>query len=77
MCSSFVGLVGGRQRVNIGSSCLRNGTILHQFMHVLGFWHEHTRYDRNDYVMVLQQNIKPGIIVSCDMLFFQSLILVI
>ncbi|XP_019631582.1 PREDICTED: zinc metalloproteinase nas-14-like [Branchiostoma belcheri] len=32
------------------------GTILHELMHVVGFWHEHQRPDRDDYVTIRLQN---------------------
>lgn len=36
------------------------GEITHEVMHILGFSHEHTRPDRDRYVTVLWDNIKPG-----------------
>ena len=33
-------------------------TIQHEFMHAMGFEHEHTRPDRNQYVAILTQNIE-------------------
>jgi hypothetical protein len=51
-CGSFVGRTSGNsQDVTLnGSGCLFRGTIQHEFLHALGFWHEHSRNDRNDYV---------------------------
>lgn len=34
--------------------------IVHEWMHVLGFYHEHARPDRNTYVTINFQNILPG-----------------
>lgn len=62
-CWSSVGKQGGRQSVNLqGNVCLRNqiGTAIHEMMHALGFTHEQNRYERDDYVDVLWENIKPG-----------------
>ncbi|CAM9876862.1 unnamed protein product [Lampetra planeri] len=35
------------------------GVVLHEFMHALGFHHEHCRSDRDDHVLVLSDNIDP------------------
>ncbi|XP_039437409.1 hatching enzyme 1.2-like [Culex pipiens pallens] len=65
-CWSTVGRAGGKQILNLqSSSCLkRAGTILHELMHVLGFFHEHTRYDRDRYVNVNMQNVKPDSVTN-------------
>lgn len=48
------------QMVVLGYDCLSQGDIAHEIMHVLGFSHEHTRPDRDRYITVLWENIKPG-----------------
>ena len=35
-----------------------SGTILHEFIHAWGFYHEHNRPDRNKYVKVYEESIK-------------------
>ncbi|CAM9097849.1 unnamed protein product [Lampetra planeri] len=35
------------------------GVVLHEFMHALGFHHEHCRSDRDDHILVLSHNAKP------------------
>ena len=53
---------GGEQVVNLAfPSCIgAKGTIAHELMHALGFYHEHTRPDRNDYVIIDFDNIEQG-----------------
>merc|ERR1712001_518769 len=60
--SNHLGMEGiGMQKVNIENpGCTRTGTIVHEFIHALGFWHEHVRPDRDNYVRILWDNIKPG-----------------
>ncbi|XP_050353324.1 uncharacterized protein LOC126775428 [Nymphalis io] len=50
----------GVQMVVFGYDCLSQGEIAHEVMHVLGFSHEHTRPDRDRYITILYENIKPG-----------------
>nr|XP_040039993.1 meprin A subunit beta-like [Gasterosteus aculeatus aculeatus] len=60
-CSSFVGNQhAGKQRLSIGNNCDRLGTVEHEFLHALGFWHEQSRADRDDYVNIMWDRIKPG-----------------
>ncbi|XP_063745005.1 astacin-like metalloendopeptidase [Eleginops maclovinus] len=58
-CGSYVGFIGGEQQVFMGTRCIL-GNIVHEILHALGFHHEHTRMDRDKYVIVLQQNIMEG-----------------
>lgn len=60
-CSSFIGRIGGAQRMSLASGCVtRHGTIMHEFLHALGFYHEQSRGDRDEFVRVNYDNIIPG-----------------
>uniref|UniRef100_A0A8D3CVN6 Meprin A subunit n=1 Tax=Scophthalmus maximus TaxID=52904 RepID=A0A8D3CVN6_SCOMX len=50
----------GKQRLSIGSNCDRIATIEHEFLHALGFWHEQSRADRDDYVKIMWDRISDG-----------------
>ena len=60
-CYSYVGRIGGRQILNLQSpGCVRKGTVAHEFIHAIGFHHEQSRTDRDDYVTINWSNIQPG-----------------
>nr|XP_039268302.1 uncharacterized protein LOC120343233 isoform X1 [Styela clava] len=56
-CSSAVSRLGGEQHIILSKHCSAVGAVLHEIMHTLGFWHEHSRPDRNEHVRVLWENV--------------------
>ncbi|KAK5618313.1 Meprin A subunit beta [Crenichthys baileyi] len=50
----------GKQQLSIGANCDTLGTVEHEFLHALGFWHEQSRADRDDYVNIIWEQIEPG-----------------
>lgn len=62
-CSSFIGKVGGKQRLSLekGSSCANQiGTIIHELVHSLGFAHMQSHGHRDRFITVLKENIQRG-----------------
>jgi len=57
-----VGHLGGVQYVSLIASqnCVRKFNVIHELMHILGFYHEQQRDDRDQYVNVLYNNINPA-----------------
>lgn len=43
-----------------GAITCKHGNIVHEIAHSLGFFHEHSRPDRDDYVTVHWDNIEGG-----------------
>ncbi|HEX4924010.1 MAG TPA: M12 family metallopeptidase [Bdellovibrionales bacterium] len=56
-CKSYLGRVGGHQPIKLSASC---GwvEVLHEVMHALGFVHEHSRTDRDDYLEINWENVQ-------------------
>merc|ERR1719244_2232320 len=50
----------GPQRLILGSNCFKVGTVAHEMLHAIGFWHEQSRPDRDDHVKVFFDNIKSN-----------------
>lgn len=60
-CQSPIGRRGGPQEITIGGYCQQSiGSIAHEIAHSIGFYHEHSRPDRDDHVTINTNNIKPG-----------------
>ncbi|XP_068094468.1 meprin A subunit beta-like [Hyperolius riggenbachi] len=60
-CYSYTGnQQSGKQQLSIGSGCDVVESVQHEFLHALGFYHEQSRSDRNDYVTIEKANIKHG-----------------
>ncbi|XP_068754617.1 zinc metalloproteinase nas-14-like [Montipora capricornis] len=60
-CSSFVGKIGGRQNIILERGlCWNKGTVTHEIGHAVGYFHEQSRPDRDQYVAIFLDNVKPG-----------------
>ena len=59
-CFSSIGRVGGRQNISLHDDCKYRGKVLHEILHALGFFHEHSRRDRDKYIKVIWKNIQKG-----------------
>lgn len=58
--ASAVGRIGGMQDVTLTSDNVFVGIVAHELMHAIGFWHEHTRTDRDNFVKINWANVRPG-----------------
>ncbi|XP_067951690.1 bone morphogenetic protein 1-like isoform X2 [Watersipora subatra] len=58
-CCSLVGRNGGRQELSLQEDCATTAVAMHELGHLLGFWHEQARPDRDSAIKVLWKNIRP------------------
>ncbi|XP_066913605.1 astacin-like [Clytia hemisphaerica] len=59
-CYSYVGRVGGSQDLSLGRGCEYKSTAIHEFMHALGFFHEQSRPDRDQFIRINFGNVQSG-----------------
>ncbi|CAJ0596080.1 unnamed protein product [Cylicocyclus nassatus] len=63
-CYTWVGRSGGRTilmlQSNYAGTCIVKGTVIHELFHLIGLWHEQSRYDRDDYIKIHFENIAKG-----------------
>ena len=56
VCRTSVGKLGGKQKVELNQAC-GFGSTTHELIHTLGFYHEHSRHDRDEYVDYHPENL--------------------
>ena len=66
-CSSPLGKLGGRQTLSLADTCWEMGTQMHEFMHALGVMHTFTRPDRDQYVDIFLDMVKPHMRFNYDL----------
>ncbi|XP_050418433.1 zinc metalloproteinase nas-14 [Patella vulgata] len=65
-CWSYIGMKRGyaTQFINLAPNCRYTSVILHEIGHAIGFFHEHTRPDRDEFVYILEQNLQSSMMYN-------------
>jgi hypothetical protein len=58
-CYSMIGRQGGVQNLGLAANC-GNGAAVHEIGHAVGFYHEQSRNDRDNYLTINWGNIAPS-----------------
>ncbi|KNC22839.1 hypothetical protein FF38_08045 [Lucilia cuprina] len=64
-CFAKIGYRGTKQELNLQNyalnrGCFVKGTIMHELLHVLGFYHQHNVPERDEYITIIEGNVKDG-----------------
>jgi len=68
-CWSYVGRFrepGGQPLSLLNQGCLSKATVAHEFIHALGFFHEQSRPDRDEYIEIVYENIIDDMAYNFD-----------
>lgn len=60
ICNALVGYNRQPSTVRLDPNMCSKGNVIHEFLHVLGFYHMHTAADRDSFIDINFNNIKDG-----------------
>lgn len=60
-CWSYVGKMESGQLLSLAPGCDHKAVIEHELLHALGFYHEQSRQDRDDYVNIHLDQVVDGL----------------
>ncbi|XP_023214187.1 astacin-like metalloprotease toxin 5, partial [Centruroides sculpturatus] len=69
-CFAHIGRNKGVQILSLARGCWNLGSVVHELNHVVGFYHEQNRPDRDEYIKVFWENIKTSLDQTFNFLKF-------
>ncbi len=57
--SDYIGMKGGQQIINLEANSFSEGNVIHEIGHAIGFFHEQSRTDRDNAIVVHYDNVFP------------------
>ncbi|KAL5277316.1 hypothetical protein ACFFRR_002511 [Megaselia abdita] len=57
-CWAYIGYIHQVQGLNLGPGCEWESTVIHEFLHAVGFHHQQCSFDRDDYVEIHLENVE-------------------
>lgn len=60
-CNSYIGWARSQDQVlNLGYGCHFYLRVVHEWIHAVGFAHQHTRFDRDQFVKINIENVNSS-----------------
>ncbi|KAK0044104.1 zinc metalloproteinase nas-13 [Biomphalaria pfeifferi] len=72
-CYSYIGMNGGAQFLSLAPGCVLKPIVVHELGHAVGFFHEQSRPDRDDYITIVTENVESNKLSNFEKIPLSSL----
>ncbi|XP_028395190.1 zinc metalloproteinase nas-13-like [Dendronephthya gigantea] len=70
--ATYVGFKNKKTQISIGNGCDYKHVMVHELGHVIGFWHEQSRPDRDRYITLDRGNVHRNLLYNFDIVKEQT-----